>query len=148
MAYVMSQKRVAALNVVDCMPPALRGCVHEFGKPIVDACLQVGVRDPRHIRELVTVIWDGARQQGQKAANYAGRSGAVQSIDWILIQNGAPIGAETLLHVLKAHHHVVVPRDPTNVMVDASMEAIAGMGVLTKREKHRIRLTAAIRAVP
>lgn len=41
---------------IDNMPRGLRECVHEFGLTIVDACTQVGVVNPRHIRHLVETI--------------------------------------------------------------------------------------------
>jgi hypothetical protein len=47
------QERLAA---IDALPPDVRGCVHDYGYTVVDTCLQLGVRKPKHIRHLVTTV--------------------------------------------------------------------------------------------
>lgn len=69
-------KRQRALDEVDAMPESLRSCVHEFGLPIVSVLDKYGIRDPRHIREIVRECWTGARQTGQ-------RVGAWSAIDFV-----------------------------------------------------------------
>lgn len=131
---------VKSFNRIDAMPSDLRGCVHEFGEPIVIACLQAGVSSPARIRQLVTEIWEGARQHKQ-------RRPTLGTLDWVLVQAGAAINAKTLVRVLRANHHFIVPRTPTNEMIDASMREVSGFDVIcTKTEKHRRRLRAAIAA--
>jgi hypothetical protein len=41
---------------------------------------------------------------------------------------------------------VIVPKEPTPAMVEASMRAIQGMGLMNKPRKHLLRLRAAIKA--
>jgi len=136
----ISAKRVDQLLAVDAMSPELRGCVHEFGLPIVHACLNAGVTTPRAIRRLVSEIWGGARQQGQQ-------SGARNTIDWLLVQAGAGISSKTLNRILNENNLAIVPCSPTRAMLDASMKEVSGYNVrCTREEKHRRRLIAAIRA--
>lgn len=138
--YATSQKTIKSFERVDNMSPALRECVHEFGEPIVNACLQAGVRSPSNIRQLVRDIWEGARQPTQRRQRMG-------SLDWILAQAGAEISAKTLVRILRDNHHYIVPLEPTNQMVDASMQTVAGFDMrVTKRKKHEMRLRAAIKA--
>jgi len=119
------------------MSSGLRECVHEFGLPIVTACLQFGVRNPAHIRQLVREVWAGARQHGQ-------RSGVVGTLDWLLIQAGVPISGAGLRRLI-GNSMVIVPIDPTRAMIDASLSEVSGFNVrVTKEEKHRRRLKAAL----
>jgi hypothetical protein len=130
----------STLSQTDNMPGDLRACVHEFGFPIVDACLQAKVSDPRRIRQLVLEIWAGARQIGQ-------RGGAEGTLDWVLMQAGANISAATLERVLADFNFHIVPTNPNRAMLDASMAEVCGFNErMTKTEKHRRRLVAAIRA--
>jgi hypothetical protein len=120
------------------MPADLRACVHEYGFAIVTACLKHKVSKPAAIRELVREIWTGARQPKQTG-------GAESTLDWLLIQNDAGISAKTLLRVLADASLVVVPANPNAAMIDASMQTVSGFNMkVTKREKHRLRLQAAI----
>lgn len=132
-------------QIVDAMPADLRGCVHEFGFAIVNACLQAGVRKPALIRQLVHEIWSGARQPMQRTRGVQ-NSSAIGKLDWLLMQADCPLSASGLLRSLAQSHHVLVPRTPSGVMVEASMDAIKDMGRLTKHEKHKARLDAAISA--
>lgn len=126
--------------VIDKMPAELRGCVHEFGFGIVAACLNAGVSDPRAIRVLVKEIWQGARECGQ-------RQGAVGTIDWLLIQNEAKISAATLFRIFAENNIAIIKAEPSRAMLDASMATVSKFDLrITKEEKHRRRLRAAIRA--
>lgn len=138
------------LELTDAMPRELRALVHEFGFPIVHAFIEAGgIRDPRKIRHLVKTCWDGPRSYGDGAQSRkarGGRSPVLDKLDWLLIQSGSAISAETLLRVLRETGLVIVPLVPTDYMVDASIEATGQMGLVSKREKHHGRLAAAIRA--
>lgn len=137
---VISNKRERSLHETDRMSPELRQCVHEFGYAIVNACLNAKVSDPCRIRQLVREIWDGARQPSQ-CREKAG------TLDWILLQAGAQISAATLLRVLADADLVIVPGHPTSKMIEASMAEVSGFNVrVTKKDKHRLRLKAAVRA--
>lgn len=52
----IEEKRIARMERVDAMPPELRELVHEYGLHCVDAFMQLGVTQPRHIRHLVETV--------------------------------------------------------------------------------------------
>lgn len=136
----LNAKREGQLVAVDALSRELRECVHEYGYPIVHACLNAGVISPTAIRMLVREIWAGARQQGQQ-------SGARNTLDWLLIQAGACISSKTINRVLNENNLAIVPCSPTRAMLDASMKEVSGHNIrCTREEKHRRRLIAAIRA--
>lgn len=133
-------RRQRNFSAIDEMSPALRECVHEYGAPIVNACLQMKVIEPRCIHQLVKEIWDGARQPGQMRK-------PLGLLDWVLVQAGSPISAATLLRVLEDAGFVVVPRFPTVEMIDASVREVTWSdGRVTRREKHQRRLRAGLEA--
>lgn len=135
----LGERRSRQLDVVDRMSPSLRACVHDFGLPIVTVLTKFGIRDPRHIREIVREIWLGPRQDGQ-------RSDTLGTIDFML--SHGPMSLRTLRRMLAENNQVIVSVEPTRAMLDASMEAVSDHTVrCTKEEKHRRRLRAALRAV-
>lgn len=137
---VREAKLVRSYEEVERMPRELRDCVHEYGYAIVNACLQAKVTDPRRIHQLVREIWDGARQPSQKR-----KPGG--TVEWILTQAGAGISAATLIRVLDNDGLVIVPKCPSSEMIAASCAEVSGFTErMTKQEKHRRRLTAALRA--
>lgn len=146
----MSGDRVQArtqreLDVTDGMTRELRECVHEFGLPIVERLMWHGVRSPGAIREIVREIWDGARQPSQRL--YASTGGSVvNKLDWVLLQANCPISAKRLIRVLDDRSFTVSPSHPTAAMIDASLDALQSHGFVSKREKHRLRLMAALKA--
>lgn len=136
----LSERRVRSLTLTDVMSPEMRACVHEFGGAIVDACVQAKVTQPNRIRQLVLEIWAGARQDGQVG-------GAEGTLDWVLMQAGANISAAKLERVLADFDLRIIPVTPTREMLDASMAEVSGFNErMTKSEKHRRRLVAAIKA--
>ena len=144
----VSQRALRALEATDAMPARLRECVHEFGYEIVSVISQAGIIDPGKIRAIVHTVWNGAREPIQRTGTKrrAHPSPVLGHLDWLLIQAGAPITARTLIRGLDMHGMVIVPREPSTVMVQASMDATNQMGVVSKAEKHKGRLRAAIRA--
>ena len=144
---MLSERTIRAVNTVDAMPAGLRGCVHEYGYAIVEAMRQAGVSSPRAIHNLMREIWFGARQPQQRTGRKKGvRSPICDQLDWLLMQSGSSLNAEGLARALKAANMVIVPLEPTDAMMGASMDATNHMGVVTKREKHRNRLRAANQA--
>jgi len=134
---VIGKRRHSALELTDGLPADLKVCAHEFGLPVVSACLKYGVRKPNQIRDLVREIWDGPRVLGQPRH-------PLSTLDWVLIQAGSPIGSATLLRILEDHNYCVVPRDPSVAMIEASMAEVSSFNErITKRDKHRRRLRAA-----
>jgi hypothetical protein len=127
-----------SLRATDAMSPELRQCVHEYGYAIVNACFVAGVRRPSSIHALVREIWEGARQPRQ-TRNTGG------TLDWLLLQAGAQISVAELNRVLGNNSLAIMPIEPTTLMVEASMAQVSGGGqLMTKREKHRRRLKAAL----
>lgn len=145
--FTLPARAIRALEATDNMSPELRACVHEFGFAIVHAFVTSGITTPRTIRRLVQECWMGARQPAQR--NRVGRSHSpvLESLDWVMIQAGSEIGAKALLRVLWENNMVIVPREPSSVMVEASMKEVSGFNVrCTTIEKHKRRLRAAIAA--
>jgi hypothetical protein len=129
-----------ALAMTDEMTPGLRECVHEYGFAIVNACRMAGVTRPAMIHLLVREIWEGARQPRQRRAN-------MNTLDWLLVQAKAEVTSAELIRVLRNNDLVIVPICPTTAMINASMKEVSGFTErVTKCEKHRRRLTAAIKA--
>ncbi len=65
--------RVAArMNRVDAMNPDVRKVVHDYGLTIVDAFLQLGITEARHMRHLITTIVRETRGDPSQGIN--GRS--------------------------------------------------------------------------
>lgn len=139
-------RTLKALDRTDAMSPGLRACVHEFGGEIVHTLTSVGIDDPNQIRSIVHSIWMGARQPAQRNPIGRTRSPVLDNLDWIMMQAGAGITAATLLRVLWQHSMVIVPREPSTIMVGASMDAVKHMGTVSKAQKHHGRLKAAIYA--
>lgn len=139
------QRTYEQMERVDAMPADLRSCVHEFSCPIVRTCVDLGIKNPQHIRALVSTIWDGARQP-QNAANFR-QSSVMMHLDWLLSQAGAQINAARLVRFLHGHHWVMVPLHANAAMVNASMATISEFNErITKQEKHKRRLIAALDA--
>lgn len=137
-AYQLSQKRIKQLDAIDMMPGDLRACVHEFGFPIVATLMKFGIKDTRHIREIVREIWLGPRQAGQ-------RSDATRTVDVLLSRN--VVSLKGLTRMLAENNMVIVKVEPTKKMIDASMAEVSDHNIrCTKEEKHRRRLRAALRA--
>lgn len=134
-----AQRSARDLELTDAMSPKLRQCVHEFGFEIVRHCTMLGISDPKTITNLVREIWEGARQPRQRAS-------VDSKVDWVLLQAGSAVTAATLVRVLYQNGFIIVPAEPPTMMVDASMDAVNHMGVVSKTEKHRRRLKAAHRA--
>lgn len=140
LSWELGPKRVAALAITDAMPRELRECVHEFGLPIVTCCVKHGVSSPRKIRELVKEIWAGARQTGQ-------RNEARGVVDWLLAQSGSSLSFRTLSRLLAENHLVICTAEPNRQMLSASMGEVCKFNErMTKEEKHRRRLRAALQA--
>lgn len=137
---MVGARTLRSMDAFDRLPAPLREAAREFGLPIVTVCAKFGVTNPRHIAELVTEIWAGARQCAQ-------RSDTNQSIDWFLLQNEASVTRRQLFRFMAENNIAVVKAEPTRAMIDASLAAVSGFNVrCTKDEKHLRRLRAALRA--
>lgn len=152
MSTVLARSAQRALDETDAMSPELRQCVHEFGYTIVKACLDQRVTEPRRIRHLVIEIWKGARQPHQRQRPLRGAGPApsdlLSQIDGVLkLHEGETMSAATLTRLLWQSGFVIVPTEPSGAMLAASMAEVSGFTErITKPEKHRRRLKAAIAA--
>lgn len=142
--FALPARALHGLAVTDAWPPGLRACVHEFGFAIVDAFVTCGISEPRLIRHLVAVCWMGARspldRPGVRGAGLRGQ------LDAVLLHSGSELSGDGLVRFLKQSGQVVLPLEPMPIMVDASLEETARLGLVSKREKHTARLKAALRA--
>lgn len=135
---VVSGPRNKALDEVDRLPPDLRACAHEYGLPIVTVCMKHGVKKASAIHELVREIWTGARQTSQRRVPSS-------TLDWYFSQAGLDMNTATLLRLLDNQSLIIIPKFATREMIEASIKTIANFDLrLTKHEKHRMRLNAAL----
>lgn len=138
--WTVARKTQASLDRVDAMSAGMRRCVHEYGEIIVMVLHKHGIRRPEHIDEIVKEIWEGARQHRQ-------RRPLLGTLDWLLVQNGCDLSSATLGRILHNNSMAIVATEPTRAMLDASMrECSEFRDRVTKEEKHRRRLRAAVRA--
>jgi hypothetical protein len=142
----MSSQCAENQDDVDRLPPEYRLIVHEYGYAIYRALIAAKVTNPATMRHLVHEIWCGARgsTRGGRPRGFPGAAN-LSLLDWLLIQNGAAISGACLVRVLRQSGLVIVPVEPMPQMIDASMSTVtAKETVVTKREKHRRRLRAAL----
>jgi hypothetical protein len=132
--------RDKALEETDRLPADLRECVHEYGLPIVTVLMKHGIRRGAVIREIVREIWAGARQTSQRRAPSS-------TLDWYFVQAGIDLNTPTLLRLLEDQSLIIVPKNATIQMIEASMDTVSKHDmVITKRQKHKLRLDAALEA--
>jgi hypothetical protein len=62
-------RRVVRMQRFDTLPKPIRDAMNEYGQTIVDAFLQAGVTNPRHIRHIVETVraYSGQYANGKKA---------------------------------------------------------------------------------
>lgn len=112
------QRVINRMDRIDAMEPDLRALVHEHGLTMVQAFLDVGVKKANQIAHLIMVVTRGSTEVGDRREN-------------------------PRLTSMK----VFVPLEPSDRMIEASMATVANHDMpMTKREKHRLRLKAAIQA--
>jgi hypothetical protein len=128
-------KRVARMNEIDSLSPALRELVSEFNWTMIKAFLDVGVRDARKIRHLIARVMEGAAAYGGGDMN-PDKNPKLK------------LSTQTTMELSLRNDLVVCHIAPLDQVVQASMDAVLpyvpGTPLLTKREKHRIRLKAAL----
>lgn len=136
------QRTHDSLDRVDAMPRPLKECVYDYGLPIVEVLVKHDIKNPAHIREIVTHIWQGARSGvGRQKGN------PLATTDWLLQQSAGHVNMRTMLRTLADNDLAIVPISPTKAMLAASMAEVSDFNVkCSKEEKHRRRLRAASRA--
>jgi hypothetical protein len=142
-AIIMQPGSRATCESVDDLPPAYRALVHEFGYSVVRAFHDSGVREPEKIRHLIRSVWLGAREPGNVQGKSIYSQPTHRTMDMLLSQ-GRITGMAGLISNLRSQSAVIVSVTPTDAMVRASIEATGRMGLVSKAEKHRGRLLAAI----
>jgi len=129
-------KRRKRMDEIDQLPRELRELVHEFNWSIVKAFLDSGVRDARKIRHLIRTVANGAAGYGSGRQLSSGAS--------------MKISTHASMELSLRDDLVLSWLAPTEDMVRASMAAVLpyvpGTPLLSKVDKHRIRLSAALRA--
>jgi hypothetical protein len=116
---LVDQRRRDRMETVDGLPLEWRALVHEYGLTVVTALRCCGVTKANHCRHIVDTI-----------------------LNELSPIRGSFSNQGTLR---RPAHLVLVPAEPTEAMIAASMETVSGFDiVVTKREKHRARLRAAI----
>lgn len=119
---IADRRRAARMQSVDGMPEDWRALVHAYGFNVVHAMQTCGVKKAAHCRHLIETVLDELSPiRGSKSSQ------------------GTRCRSEQLL--------VLTPIEPTDAMIDASMATVSGFDVhCSKREKHRLRLRAALQA--
>lgn len=134
----MSATILNTLANTDVMSNELRHCVHDFGYPVVKAFMKAGISDAGTIRALVYAVWRGPAAAGQGKALW-------QSVDYAL--SNQILDHKGLARLLAQSQFAIVGFEPTKEMIAASMREVSGGNVIvSKEEKHRRRLRAALKA--
>jgi hypothetical protein len=119
---VVALRRDNRMRRVDAMSEEWREVVHDFGLCVVDALQECGVTQARHGRHIIRTV---------------------------LAELGPLNGGSSNQGVRMAgnNRQVMVPLEPTEGMVEAAMATVSTFDAkITKREKHRLRLRAALAA--
>lgn len=129
-------------ETVDQLSPAVRHLVHEFGYSMVREFDMAGITDPKLVRRLIHAVWRGSREPGNKPSGMP-LPGFIKELDaaWPRIPNGSAMVG--FLHSMQV---TVCSLTPSAAMVQASIAEVSRHGVISKEEKHRYRLEAALRA--
>lgn len=141
------QRAMARMARVDAMDPELREVVHDFGLTVVDAFLQQNIKSSRIIRHLIWQVLRGSREVGNRSGMERPRlqPWPVEAInDELALLRLPPVG-ERIASALIDHGKTLVPIEPSDRMVAASIAALDGLTHrVTKEVKHRLRLRRAI----
>lgn len=111
--------------------------VQEFGREAVQRCIDAGYL-PTQIGNLL------GRMRGRASKPVKQKRNDVKDVNKFISD---PEYYTLLLKALNARGLMVVPHDPTPTMVIASMQTVTNvLAPMSKREKHRLRLSAALTA--
>lgn len=119
---LVDARRIKRMETVDSMPEDWRAVVHDYGLSIVTALRDCGVKEAKRARHIISVVVN------ETSPFHGGFSSQGRH---------------------KAHDEqlVLVSREPSEAMIQASMDTVSNFDVtVTKHEKHRLRLRAAINA--
>ena len=115
-------RRAARMEKIDALPPDWRALVHEYGWTIVDALQGCGVKKANQGRHVIEVVLNETSAFRGGFSSQGERS-------------------------RPDNHLVLIPREPTQGMIEASTATVADFDMkITKHEKHRLRLKAALDA--
>ena len=127
---------------VDTLPGDLRRCVHDYGAAPVRILVNCGVTKANQIRAVIGSIYVASAEPGNKRR--PARNKIETMLDDILAKHSAPPIAREIIAVLRSQNITILPCDAIPCAIEASMEAIEGMGLLKKARKHEIRLRTAL----
>lgn len=135
------------MAAVDALKPEHRALVHEYGLACVDALLQAGVTKPGQMRQIIGTIRAGGGTDrrplyGFKPEN-KGRA-VLAALDPFLVAQGAGFTGRQVVQVIRDKGYSVLPRTPTREMLEASLHALDNKGLVTRIDKHTLRLQAAL----
>jgi hypothetical protein len=139
------------MATIDAMPKELRALVHEHGLTVIQAFVDGGLTKPKSINHIIDTIRRGSGEIGPRESNIIHRknSFAESTIDEILNALHAPPIAVQIINYLLRRGKVITPTEPTEKMIQASMDAVnpvsEGGELLNKRDKHKRRLRAALK---
>jgi hypothetical protein len=140
------------MATIDAMPKELRALVHEHGLTVIQAFVDSGLTKPKAINHIIDTIHRGSTEIGLRESNiiYKNNPFAESILDEILNALRAPPIAVQIINYLLRRGKVITPTEPTEKMIQASMDAVKpvseGGELLNKRNKHKRRLRAALKA--
>lgn len=134
----------ASCEAVDDLPPKVRALIHEFGFAVVQAFVNAGIHNPKVIRRLIYAVWLGPRELANVPSHHRNHIPTLATLDLALTTGRIP-NAAALVQYLRGISTTIVPWEPSGGMVRASIEETGRLGLVSKEEKHRARLRAAIR---
>lgn len=134
-----NNRRADAFDWLDAQEPDMRALVHDFGLSRVRACLVAGVDKPARIRQLLCILIAGQHDHSNKR-----RSGLSGLIDSVLTNAGATVSSAEIVAVIRYSGATIVPTDPSDTAVTASLHALDKVGRVNRETKHRLRLRAAL----
>lgn len=140
--HLLDHNATGTCSAIDGVSTDARALVHEFGYSVVRAFDEAGIRNPKIIRNLIYAVWIGAREPGNKPAAASPQVFRALNAAWPHLQNAEGMHG-FLCGVLK---YTVAPILPSRAMINASMAEMGRHAVVSKEQKHRLRLQAALRA--
>ena len=54
----IERRRVIRMDTIDRLPSEVRECVHDYGWHVVKTIMDLGVKKPKHIRQIVETVLD------------------------------------------------------------------------------------------
>lgn len=141
------------MKEIDSLPEDLRHLVYEHGWSIIKAFIDSGIKKKNSINHIIYTVREGSFEIGKREGeNLIYKSIPLSEeiicrcLDFFKIP---PISKQIIGHLIHKGQ-IIVPTEPSEKMIQASMDAVKpiseGGRPLTKHQKHKIRLRAAMKA--